>query len=183
MFSEFEVRQLKLAFTGEASPSAMDCVGSLEEELTSRIITKKCRGLVVKKIVKSDGNGALKLKAHIPTDVYRLAHGMADDDLTTGIVRYGVDSKHTTFVLTVEVLDEDDNIKYKAYPNCVMQSGITRPIENGSEEVVELEMEIAVLPDENGNAMYEALADDITEAIAAAWMDTFTYDLVKVAEG
>lgn len=180
MFSEFEVEQIKLAFEGEEAASAMDCVGSLEEELTVRAITKKCRGLIAKTIVKGTGTGTIKLKAHVPPEVYRLAHNMADDDLTTGVVKYGIGSKHTPFVLTGKVLDEDDNIKYKAYPNCVMQSGITRNIENGAEEVVELEMEIAILPDEHGNAMYEALASEVDTAIATAWMDTFTYDLVKV---
>lgn len=56
---------------------------------------------------------------------------------------------------TVEAVDEDENIKYKAYTKCVVKDGIARKIENGGEEVAEIEMTVAVMPDDEGNGLYD----------------------------
>ena len=70
--------------------------------------------------------------------------------------------------------------KFKAYPNCIMQSGVARSIENGAEEVAEIEMEVSVMPDEEGFGLYEALESELTDETAkTTWMTAFTPELVK----
>ena len=68
-----------------------------------------------------------------------------------------------------------------AYPNAVIESGTAKKIENGAEEVAEVELEISVMPDEYGNGKYEALVDDIDDTVANTWMTAFAPDLVQSA--
>ena len=83
------------------------------------------------------------------------------------------------FACTVEAVDEDENIKYKAYTKCVVKDGIARKIENGGEEVAEIEMTVAVMPDDEGNGLYEALKSEVSSEIAQKWMTEFTPALAK----
>ena len=167
--------------TGEAYQSA-DCVGSCEEELESKVITKKCRGNVVKTTVKGTGSGTLNISMHMPYEIYTQAYGMNLDTLIEGVKAYGQNSRHEAFSIVQDVFDEDGNEKFKAYPNCIIQTGVVRKIENGAEEVAEIEMEVSVMPDEFGNGVYEALASELTdEAVKSTWMTAFTPDLVQVA--
>ena len=80
----------------------------------------------------------------------------------------------------MDIEDEDGAERLKAYPNCVMNTGVTRKIENGAEEVAELELEISAMPDEYGNGMYEALVDELTDAtVKDNWLTAFTPTLVQ----
>jgi hypothetical protein len=81
----------------------------------------------------------------------------------------------------MHVVDEDGAEKYKAYPNCIFKARPTLSTENGAEEVAEVEIEIAIMPDENGFGMYEALAEGLDETIKTGWMDNFNYELVKAS--
>ena len=111
---------------------------------------------------------------------YCLMFGMYDESLKTGVRAYGMDSKHPDFSLTAKVLNEDDEIKYKAYPLCTVTSSQSRKIENGGEEVAEAELELAIQPDEYGIGMYEARAVDIEDSeLASACMESFTPALVR----
>ena len=47
--SEFEIDKLGIKFEGEDAYSVMECIGSLEEEMAVKTVTKKCRGVVKKK--------------------------------------------------------------------------------------------------------------------------------------
>lgn len=181
VFSEFEIESMGLKFAGDPTYSIMDCIGSAEEELTTKTITKKSRGTVVKTVVKGTGEGSIKVSAHVPMDIYEKAHGMQLDGLVAGVKAYGRNSVHSAFSLTVKVKDEDGNIKYKAYPSCIIKSGLTKKTENGAEEVAEIELEISVMPDEEGNAIYESLATALTEPLATTWMTAFTPALVQVS--
>lgn len=181
VFSDFEVDQIGIKFEEKNSYETIECIGSFEEEMESKTITKSCRGIVVKKIVKGTGNGTLKIVAHIPWAIYNEFYGMSLKTLLEGVKAYGRNSKHKQFSLTAHVTDEDGLEKYKAYPNCVITSGITRKIENGAEEVAELEIEASVSPDEYGNGLYETLAEELTDTTAkSTWMTAFTPDLVQV---
>lgn len=180
-FSEFELRAMGFKFKGEDTYSSVNCVGSSEEEMNIKIIKKKCRGVVVKKVAKGDGTGKLKITAHIPYDVYISMYGMTLDTLIDGVHAYGRNSVHKGFSVVQDVFDEDDNEKLKAYPNCIVETGIARKIENGAEEVAELDLEIAVMPDDYGNGMYEVIATDLKdESVKTQWMTAFTPDLVQV---
>lgn len=181
VFSDFEVDQIGIKFEDKDSYETIECIGSCEEELESKVITKSCRGVVVKKIVKGTGNGTLKITAHIPWAIFTEFYGMSLKTLLEGVKAYGRNSKHKPFSLTAHVTDEDGLEKYKAYPNCVIESGVTRKIENGAEEVAELEIEASVLPDTYGNGLYEALAEELTDTTAkSTWMTAFTPELVQV---
>lgn len=183
VFSDFEIDKMSVKFASSTSSTAvaMNCVGSVEEEMTAKEITKKCRGVVIKDVVKGTGEGTLTISAHVPYAIFKEAFGMEHDDLADGVVAYGTSSRHKAFCLTMHVVDEDGAEKYKAYPNCIFKARPTISTENGAEEVAEVEIEIAVMPDSNGNGMYEALADGLSETIKSGWLSNFTYDLVKKA--
>ena len=45
VFSEAEVRKLGIKIAGAAKADVNECVGSAEEELEVKTVTKKCRGV------------------------------------------------------------------------------------------------------------------------------------------
>lgn len=181
-YSEFELQTLNMKIGEDTTYQECGAVGSAEEELTSKTVTKKYRGVVVKQRTKGTGAGTLKLSIHMNYDKYCQTFGMVDPELKEGVKAYGMTSKHPVFGLTALVLDEDDVQKFKAYPVCTITSSMSRKIENGGEEVAEAELDIAIMPDEYGYGMYEALAEKAGEDIKAAWMESFTPDLVRIAK-
>lgn len=182
VFSEYEVRKIAFKFEGEEEYIGAECVGSCEETMNTRVITKKCRGVVKKKVVKPDGTGTLKFSLHMPWDIYVKAFGMEDEAVKDGVYTYGIGSAHKKFSLVEDVFDEDDNEKLKAYPNCVVETGRAAKTENGAEEVAEVELEVAVSPDDHGVGAYDAIVSEvIDEAIKTQWMTKFTPELVRVA--
>ena len=182
VFSEYELRKMGIKFNSEEAYQSADCVGACEEELESKVVTKKCRGVVVKTTVKGTGAGTLKITLHMPYEIYNKAYGMELDSLIEGVKAYGQNSRHEAFGIVQDVFDEDGNEKFKAYPNCIIQSGVVRKIENGAEEVAEIELEVSVMPDEFGNGMYEALASELSdETIKTKWMTGFEPSMVQVA--
>ena len=183
VFSDYEVDQIGIKFAEEnAKYESANCVGSVEEEMESRTVTKKCRGVVFKETTRGTGRGTLKLSWHVPYAIYTKFFDMEKEDLLAGVKAYGQDSVHKHFSVTMHVKDEDGVEKLKAYPNCVVAStGPVRKIENGAEEVAEFETEISVTPDENGRGLYEALVSEIDESVASQWMTSFEPALVKNA--
>jgi hypothetical protein len=180
VFSEYEIRKTGFKFKSDDAYQSADCVGSCEEEMESKVVTKSCRGVVAKTTVKGTGNGTLNMSMHMPYEIYKQAYGMKLDSLIEGVSAYGQNSVHEAFSIVQQVFDEDGNEKLKAYPNCIIQSGVANKTENGAEEVAELELEISVMPDEFGNGVYEALVSDLTdETIKTTWMTAFTPDLVQ----
>lgn len=182
VFSEYELREMGIKFKSSEAYISASCVGFCEEELESKVITKKCRGVVIKTTVKGTGSGTLTISMHMPYEVYEQAYGMKLDTLIDGVGAYGQNSHHEAFSIVQHVFDEDGNEKFKAYPNCIIQTGVSRKTENGAEEVAELELEISVMPDEHGNGMYEALASALTdETVKSTWMTAFEPSLVQKA--
>ena len=182
VFSEYEVRNIAFKFEGEEEYIGAECVGSCEETMNTKVITKKCRGVIKKKRVKPDGTGVLKYSLHMPWDMYVKAFDMEDEQVKDGVYTYGIGKTHKNFCLVEDVFDEDDNEKLKAYPNCVIETGRATKTENGAEEVAELEMEVAVSPDDYGIGVYDAMVSEvIDETIKTQWMTDFTPELVRVA--
>ena len=179
VFSDFELKSIGFKFKSGTSYINVPCVGSCEEEMESKVITKSCRGVVVKKVVRGTGNGTLKITLHMPWATYTQAYGMDLDTLIDGVKAYGRNSVHEAFSSVMDIEDEDGAEKLKAYPNCVMEKGVARKIENGAEEVAELELEISTMPDEFGNGMYEALVEELDETVASKWMTAFEPALVQ----
>lgn len=181
VFSEYELREQGLKTEGSEAFQAANCVGSCEEELNAKVISKSCRGVVMKKVVKGDGTGTLSESLHMPYDLYNEIYGTELDTLIEGVRAYGTNSRHKTFALTQHVFDENGVEKFKAYPKCIIETGVVRKIENGAEEVAEIELEISLMPDEYGNCMYEALASELTDETAKTnWMTAFTPAMVQI---
>lgn len=180
VYSEYELRAMGIKFAGKEAYQSANCVGSCEEEMESRVITKKCRGVVAKETVRGTGKGKLAISMHMPKEIYDEAYGMNLDTLIEGVKAYGQNSIHKNFAITQHVFDEDGVEKFKAYPNCIIETGVARTIENGAEEVAEIELEVAVMPDEFGNGMYEALASELTDETAkTTWLTAFTPAMVQ----
>jgi hypothetical protein len=181
VFSDFELKQIGFKFKSADAYKSVPCVGSCEEEMETKVITKSCRGVVVKKVARGTGNGTIKITAHVPWDIYTEFYGMNLDTLIEGVKAYGRNSVHEGFGMVMDITDEDGAAKLKAYPNCIMESGVTRKIENGAEEVAELELEVSAMPDEYGNGMYEALVDELKDdKVKNTWLTAFTPALVQV---
>ena len=181
VFSDFEVDQWGIKPNDASEYGVVECIGSCEEEMNTRIITKKCRGVVKKKKVRPTGDGKFKITCHMPWAIYTDIFGMDVDGLIDGVKAYGTNSVHKEFSSTMHITDEDGVEKFKAYPNCVIETGLVRKIENGAEEVAEIELEVATMPDEYGNGLYEVLADELKdETVKTTWMTAFTPELVQL---
>lgn len=182
-YSEFTAEQIGIKFSGDEAYATAGAVGSVEEIMNTKTVTKKYKGIESKTRTKGDGTGELKLSIHMDYTVYKEIYGMNLDSLKDGIAAYGRNSTHPTFGITLLVLDEDDVKKLKAYPNCTVKTGRTGKIENGSEEVAEIEMTISVMPDEYGNGMYESLVEELPEDVTQdSWLNNFEPAMVQVAE-
>lgn len=181
VFSEAEVRKIGIKIGEAAKADINECVGTWEEELEVKTVVKKCRGVVSKSRTKGTGNGTIKASMHMAQDLFAEMYGMKQEGLKDGVIAYGTKSLHPVFCVTSLVLDEDDNEKLKAYPNCTIQTALTRKVENGAEEIAEIELELAITPDEEGNGMYEAVVTDLTdEDLKTKWLELFTPELVKL---
>lgn len=182
VFSEYELRKMGIKFQNAEAYISADCVGSCEEELETKVITKSCRGMVAKTTVKGTGNGTLTISMHMPYEVFEQAYGMKLDSLIEGVRAYGQNSRHEAMSIVQQVFDEDGNEKLKAYPNCIIKTGVSRKIENGAEEVAEVELEVSIMPDEHGNGMYEAITSTLQdETLKSTWMTAFEPSLVQKA--
>lgn len=181
VFSDFEVREMGIKFKSADAYAVANCIGSCEEEMEAKVISKSCRGVVVKKTVRGTGAGTLSLSLHMPWTIYTQAYGMDLDTLIDGVKAYGQNSVHEGFAITQHIYDEDGVEKFKAYPNCIIESGVARKIENGAEEVAEIELEVSVMPDEYGNGVYEAVATELKDETAkTTWMTAFEPAMVQV---
>ena len=176
VFSEYEVRRMFVTVGDDTCE--VKCIGSLEEEIDAITVSKKCRGVVVKKRTRGTGTGTLKVSLHMPWELYVKLSGMDSEALADGVIGYGRSSTHSEFTVTADVFDEDDVEKFKAWPSCVLNAVPATKVENGSEEVAELEAEIGYMPDDNGFGHYEALADGLGADIKGKWLESFTPDLV-----
>ena len=183
VFSEYEINQMFIKVEGSETYEDTSCLGNFEEELEVRVMQKKCKGKVAKVRVKGTGNGTLKLSMHCPYEIYTKVYGMALDTLKEGVQAYGENSIHKEFSITQRVFDEDNVEKFKAYPKCIIKSSMARKVEQGAEEVAEIDMEISVMPDEFGNGMYEALSADLTdETLKTDWLTKFTPSMARITE-
>ena len=179
IFSEYEVNEIGIILTGQETGETTNCIGSAEETMDAKTVVKKCRGVETKSRTKGTGTGEVKLSLHMPYDLFASMYGMKLDSLKDGVLAYGENSSHKPFCLTEKVLDEDDNVKYKAYPNAQIKEGFSRKVENGADEVAEIELTIAVMPDDYGNGVYEALGIEANKELTANWMTKFTPDLMQ----
>lgn len=183
VYSKYEVRKMGIKMANQQAFKNADCIGSMEEELEVIVLTKKCRGTVQTTRPRGAGTGTLTWSLHMPYDMYCDLFDMVRDDLVKGVQGYGRNNFHKEFAVTMEVYNEDNEQLLLAYPRCIMAVGPNTNVENGAEEVAEIEVEVSVMPDENGYCRYECMPEDIEEAnaeIAENWMSAFTPELVAV---
>lgn len=179
-FSEFELEQMNVKLKGGTTYEETGAVGSAEESLDVKSVVKKYKGVEAKNRTKGTGTGTVKYSMHMNREKYLEFFGMKDENLIEGVAAYGQSSQHQEFSVTETVLDEDGTKKLIAYPRCMIKSGPGNKIENGSEEVAEIELEVSLMPDEYGFAKYEALYDDLDETVRDKWMKEFTSSMVRV---
>ncbi|GIN86977.1 hypothetical protein J6TS2_33630 [Heyndrickxia sporothermodurans] len=180
-FDSASITNFGIKFKGEEEAQSFGCVGQIEGETEMLTKIKKCEGLEVKSKSKPH-KMTLKINAHVKVDPLRKIFGLSNEGLKPGVYAYGSDSKGTDFVLTADVVDDfEDLTKLIAFPNCSSSTGLTLSIENGADEVAELEMEFTAMIDDNKKCYYEALIEELEdEEVAENWRKNFSADLVKV---
>lgn len=181
-FSPVRITNFAIKFKGETTASEFGCVGQVEGETEMLTIVKKCEGVEVKSKSKPQ-KMTLKVTGHVQTAPLRKIFGLSNEGLKPGIYSYGSDSKSKDFILTADVIDEfEDLTKLIAFPNCTSSTGLTISIENGADEVAEMELEFTAMVDSNRQCYYEALINELgeeAETIAETWRTNFSPDLVK----
>ena len=181
-FAEYKVTNLTSKFGEDTTATKMGCTGTMELEMNVKTVTKSCEGVVVKSRTKGDGTGTLTLTMHCKHSELVKMRGMELDTLKEGVYAYGRNSAHKEFCLTAEVYDEDDVKKLIAFPRVIATNGIVSSIENGAEEVAQVEIQLTVQPDDFGNGYYEAIESQLTdETIKTSWLENFTPALVQTA--
>lgn len=161
------------------------CLGQVEGETTLKELVKKCAGREVNKRVKPE-KMSLKVNAHVPVAIVRDLFGLSNTDLKTGVYKYSTSAHGKNFVLTADVIDEfEDVTKLVSFPKCVSATGLVFTIENGADEVAEMELEFDAYPDAQGNLMYEAFVSELdavdADTITSTWHTQFDYTLVEAA--
>lgn len=182
VFSKYELRKMGVKMADATEYKSADCVGTFEEELNVIVVKKMCRGVEVKTRPRGAGTGTVTISAHIPYDIYCELYDMYNrDDLVEGVQGYGSLNFHKEFSIVADVYDEDDNELLLAYPRCIMTTGPNTNIENGAEEVAEVEIEISIMPDDNNYCRYEAVVSALPESTtitADAWMTSFSPEMI-----
>lgn len=165
---------------GEAKK--LGCTGKISVEAETHKVTKKCEGKVAREVTIIDKLNIV-FTGHMPVGILRAAFGLTNADLKAGIYGYGKKSIGAEGNITFDVYDLGrDNKKMIAFPNVAFVDGLKFSIENGSEEIAEVEMNLSGMFDENDCCYYEAFEDDITEdGVKTGWSKTFEPKLVKTA--
>ena len=182
VYSYFEADQLAIKVAGEDSYVRDDCVGSIEVERETKTVIKKCRGVTKKRKTKPTGNGTLTLKMHVKLNLYRKLHAMTNEGLQPGVYAFDNTNAMPEASVTVRVKDEDDNIMFLGYPRCKVEEINKLSIENGAEEVAELEMKLSYMPDDYNKGEYQALEAELTGNVLTAdnWMTTFSSETAQL---
>ena len=183
VFSPYECDQLAIKVAGEEEYTRDDCVGSLNVERETKTVTKKCRGVINKRKTKPTGNGTITLSLHIKLALYRKLNNMASTGLQPGVYAFDNTQAMPEFSITARVKDEDDNIMFLAFPRCKIEEINKLEIENGAEEVAEIEMSISYMPDKYNKGEYQGLEVELTGDILTPdnWMTDFDSDKARLA--
>lgn len=185
VFSPYECDQLAIKVDGESAYTEDDCVGKLTVERETKTVTKKCRGFVKKRKTKVTGNGTITLSMHVKLDLYRKLHAMVSDGLQDGVYAFDNTVPMPECTIAARVKDEDDNIMFKGFPRCKIEEVGQMSVENGSDEVAEVEIKLSYMPDDYGKGEYEALADELSGTVLTKenWMTTFSSEKAQKSAG
>lgn len=158
----------------------LGCTGTLSVETEIKVVSKKCEGTEVKNIpIPQKMTGTFS--GHMPVQVLRKAFGLTNKDLKKGVYSYGVGSRSGRGIFTWETLNLEETIKkLMAFPNANMTGGFKFNLENGGDEIAEVEMTIDFLKDSNRQFYYEAFEDELEdETVKKDWMEKFSLELVS----
>ena len=182
VYSYFECDQLAIKVAGDNDYTRDDCIGSLNVERETKTVTKSCRGVVKKRKTKPTGNGTINLKMHIKMALYRKINNMVNTNLQPGVYAFDNTESMPEFSLTARVKDEDDNILFLGFPRCKIEEINSLEIENGAEEVAEVEMKVSYMPDDYNKGEYQALEVELTGSVltSSSWMTTFSSDTARL---
>lgn len=185
VYSYFECDQLAIKVAGDNDYTRDDCVGSIEVERETKTVTKRCRGVVKKRKTKPTGNGTITLKLHIKLGLHRKLTAMTNEGLQPGIYAWDNTVPMPEASVTARVKDEDDNIMFLGYPRCKVEELNTLSIENGAEEVAEVEIKMSYMPDDYNKGEYQALEDELTGNVLTPenWMTTFSSQTAQLTSG
>lgn len=182
VYSMFECDQLALKVAGDSEYTRDDCVGKITIERETKTVTKKCRGVTKKRKTKPTGNGTITVSLHIKLALYRKINAMTNNGLQPGVYGFSnTESIMPELALTARVMDEDDDVMFLGFPRCKVEEINSTEIENGSEEVAEVEMKLSYMPDDNGIGEYQALAAELTGNVLTKdnWMTEFSSEKAK----
>lgn len=169
------------AESGKGIP--LGCTGSLNVETEFKEVVKVCEGTPAKKRSKPIGMTA-KFVGHVPVGVARKAFGLSNEGLKKGIYAYGEDSISGSGIFTWETLDlDEENKKFLAFPNGTFTGGLNISIENGADEIAQVEMTISLVKDENRKFYYDAFENDLDDDdVKKKWLTDFSLDLIRATE-
>ena len=185
VYSYFEADQLAIKVAGDDDYTRDDCIGSIEVERETKTVTKSCRGVVKKRKTRPTGNGTITLKMHVKLALYRKLYAMTNEGLQPGVYAFDNTVAMPEASITARVKDEDDNIMFLGYPRVKVEEINTLSIENGAEEVAEVEMKLSYMPDDYNKGEYQALAVELTGSTVTSdnWMTDFSSSLMQAASG
>lgn len=188
-YNEYNITNAHIRFKkgGELQAAEkMGCTGKLALETELREISKTCEGAVVQKWVKVvQANGTFT--GHVRVDVLRKIFGLTNDNLKQGVYGYGETSVNGSGALTFMSTDVTREIeKLIGFPNISFTEGLKFELENGKEEIAEIELAFTAMLDDNKNVYYEAFVDELAEKdkedIKAKWFTEFNPELVLAAD-
>lgn len=179
-FDATSISTIGFLFDGEETAVASDCNGSISVETEVQTIEKKCGATVVKSKSKPT-KMTVTINAKVPVEVFRRINGIKQlEELKEGVYAYGGTSSGERFALTVEINDDfEDEVKLIAFPSMALTSGLTFEIENGADEVADLEIEASAYQDTRGQWYYEAFPTEATTVDKTAWLTKFTDEVIK----
>ena len=182
-YSPYEVDQLAIKVAGDTEYTRDDCIGKMTVEREAKTVTKKCRGVIKKRKTKATGNGTITLSLHCKLVLYRKLHAMTNEGLQPGVYAFDNTEAMPEFSLTARVKDEDDVIMYKGFPRCKIEEINAFEIENGGEEVAEIELKASFMPDDYNKGEYEGLEDEMTGQVLNAdnWMTDFSSEIAQLS--
>lgn len=176
-FSAVSTNNVAIKFDGETASEVIQCVGSISAETEIQEIVKLCGGVEIDKLSKPLKIN-MTLTAHVPLPVYRKFFGLTEDAVKfkEGVQHYGRNSKGKSFSFVADIVDDfEDVTKLIGLPKCSSTTGLAFTVENGADEVAQLELEFTALMDAEGNFYYELAEPETVDAtIVNEWHTNFS---------
>lgn len=183
-FDQFRVTNGHVAFidpdTSERGEQYdIECTGSLSVDSETKTISKVCEGIVTDEISVIESM-AVDLSGHMPVEVLRNVYGISTDGNIEGVYSFNRDSRGQVGTWTWDITSPfQTDRKLIAFPRLSVQGGLSWSLENGGDEVAEVEISFSALPDERGNFYYEAMESEVDTTVVNKWHKEFSTELVE----